>query len=187
MKEAKLGCIHALVFVKIFIPSSRLSSIVGITLFSGLLLGSLQERSFVKYSSPFTPLPLSERSIRIYAMSLSAVAYPDEETSLLRKRHVWLKKPDYPSINLQHWYSYPFRGEGWSMQSSKEKTARFLSSKFGHYSVLGLVSLDVLGIIAGEGAFKVQVEEAQAHALQTSSSVCSNANEANTVRIGMRL
>jgi hypothetical protein len=120
-------------------------------------------------------------------MFSSAIAYHDEETPLLRKRHVWLKKPDYPSINLQHWYSHPFRGEGWSMQSSREKTARFLSSKLGHYSVLGLVSLDVLGIISGEKALKVQAEEVQAHAQQISSSICSNANKANTVPIGTQL
>ena len=90
-------------------------------------------------------------------MSSSAVGHGDEEVPLLRKRHVRLKTPSYPSINLQHWYSHPFRGDGLSMQSSREKTARFLSSKFGHYSVLGLVTLDVLGIIAGQKAFKVRV------------------------------
>lgn len=34
------------------------------------------------------------------------------------------------------------------MQSTREKVKRFLSSKAGHYSVLTLVSLDVLGMIA---------------------------------------
>lgn len=90
-------------------------------------------------------------------MSSSAVDRGDEEAPLLRKRHVRLRMPDYPSINLQHWYSHPFRGEGLSMQSSRQKTARFLSSKIGHYSVLGLVILDVLGIIAGENVFKMGV------------------------------
>ena len=97
-------------------------------------------------------------------MSSSAVAYHDEESPLLRRRHAWLKKPNYPSINLQHWYSHPFRGEGLIARSSREKTARFLSSKVGHYSVLGLVILDVLGIIAGETPFMAQAKEVQAHA-----------------------
>ena len=88
-------------------------------------------------------------------MSSSAIDHGDEQAPLLRKRHVRLRTPHYPSINLQHWYSYPFRGEGWSMQTSRQRTARFLSSKIGHYSVLGLVTLDVLGIIAGKKAFKV--------------------------------
>src|SRR5215469_18930911 len=120
-------------------------------------------------------------------MSSSAVVYHDEEAPLLRKRHVWLKTPDYPSINLQYWYSHPFRGEGWSLQTCRQKTARFLSSKVGHYSVLGLVTLDVLGIITGEKTLKAHVEEVQAHAQQISSSICSNANKANTVPIGMLL
>jgi hypothetical protein len=73
------------------------------------------------------------------------------------------------------------------MRSGREKTAQFLSSKVGHYSVLGLVTLDVMGIIAGEKASKVRVREIQAHVQQTSSSICSNANKVNMVRIGTPL
>jgi len=121
-------------------------------------------------------------------MSSSAVDYGDEEAPLLRKRHVWLKTPEYPSINLQHWYSYPFRGEGLTVQNSREKTARFLSSKAGHYSVLGLVTLDVLGIIAGEKCYRVQAHEnSKADFQQISFLTCSNANEAEKAPSGTLL
>ncbi|KAF5976491.1 voltage-gated hydrogen channel 1 [Fusarium coicis] len=66
-----------------------------------------------------------------------------EEQPLLRRG-----KRRLPSLNIQHWYSHPFRGDPWSVRSTKEKTAQFLSSKAGHYSVLTLVSLDVLSMIA---------------------------------------
>ncbi|CAM1510966.1 Fc.00g084790.m01.CDS01 [Cosmosporella sp. VM-42] len=68
----------------------------------------------------------------------------DEEQPLLRLR----RKPGFPSLNLEHWYSYPLQGERWTMQNPREKTGRFLSSKTGHYSVLILVSLDLLAMIA---------------------------------------
>ncbi|KAF5599906.1 voltage-gated hydrogen channel 1 [Fusarium pseudoanthophilum] len=66
-----------------------------------------------------------------------------EEQPLLRRG-----KRRLPSLNIQHWHSNPFRGDPWSVRSTKEKTAQFLSSKAGHYSVLTLVSLDVLSMIA---------------------------------------
>lgn len=68
----------------------------------------------------------------------------DEEQPLLRHR-----RPPFHALNLQHWYSSPIDTERWAMQSTREKVKRFLSSKAGHYSVLTLVSLDVLGMIAG--------------------------------------
>ncbi|KAK7420764.1 hypothetical protein QQX98_002568 [Neonectria punicea] len=68
----------------------------------------------------------------------------DEEQPLLRHR----RKPKFPSLNIQHWYSRPASNERWTIQNTREKTARFLSSKYGHYSVLALVSLDVLSMIA---------------------------------------
>ncbi|CAG9941751.1 unnamed protein product [Clonostachys rosea f. rosea IK726] len=67
----------------------------------------------------------------------------DEEQPLLRHR-----RPPFHALNLQHWYSSPIDTERWAMQSTREKVKRFLSSKAGHYSVLTLVSLDVLGMIA---------------------------------------
>ncbi|KAI1061615.1 hypothetical protein LB506_011877 [Fusarium annulatum] len=66
-----------------------------------------------------------------------------EEQPLLRRG-----KRRLPSLNIQHWHSHPFKGDGWSVRSTKQKTAQFLSSKAGHYSVLMLVSLDVLSMIA---------------------------------------
>ncbi|KAM0211916.1 hypothetical protein ACHAQI_005069 [Fusarium lateritium] len=53
-----------------------------------------------------------------------------------------------PTLNLEHWHSHPFKGDRRTIESTREKTARFLSSKAGHYSVLTLVSLDVLSMIA---------------------------------------
>ncbi|KPM43917.1 hypothetical protein AK830_g2613 [Neonectria ditissima] len=70
----------------------------------------------------------------------------DEEQPLLRRR----MKSKFPSLNLQHWYSRPASRERWTIQNTREKTAGFLSSKYGHYSVLTLVSLDVLSMIAGK-------------------------------------
>lgn len=70
----------------------------------------------------------------------------DEEQPLLRHR----RKPESPSLNVQHWYANPLQGERWTVQNARQKTTRFLSSKTGHYSVLTLVSLDVLGMIAGK-------------------------------------
>ncbi|CAH0055738.1 unnamed protein product [Clonostachys solani] len=67
----------------------------------------------------------------------------DEEQPLLRQR-----RPPFHALNLQHWYSSPIDTERWAVQSTREKVKRFLSSKAGHYSVLTLVSLDVLGMIA---------------------------------------
>ncbi|EWG55162.1 hypothetical protein FVEG_13206 [Fusarium verticillioides 7600] len=66
-----------------------------------------------------------------------------EEQPLLRRG-----KRRLPSLNVQHWHSHPFRRDPWTVRSTKEKTAQFLSSKAGHYSVLTLVSLDVLSMIA---------------------------------------
>ncbi|KAI1025192.1 hypothetical protein LB505_009452 [Fusarium chuoi] len=66
-----------------------------------------------------------------------------EEQPLLRRG-----KRRLPSLNIQHWHSDPFRGDTWNVRSTKQKTAQFLSSKAGHYSVLTLVSLDVLSMIA---------------------------------------
>ncbi|KAF5977571.1 voltage-gated hydrogen channel 1 [Fusarium bulbicola] len=66
-----------------------------------------------------------------------------EEQPLLRRG-----KRRLPSLNIQHWHSHPFRGDPWSVRSTKQNTAQFLSSKAGHYSVLTLVSFDVLSMIA---------------------------------------
>ncbi|KAM0344769.1 hypothetical protein ACHAPU_007142 [Fusarium lateritium] len=66
-----------------------------------------------------------------------------EQQPLLRRGRARL-----PTLNLQHWHSHPFGGNQWNVQGTKQKTARFLSSKAGHYSVLTLVSLDVLSMIA---------------------------------------
>ncbi|GKU06344.1 unnamed protein product [Fusarium langsethiae] len=57
-------------------------------------------------------------------------------------------KARVPSLNLQYWHSSPFRQGGWNARTARAATARFLSSKAGHYSVLALVSLDVLSMIA---------------------------------------
>ncbi|KAH6893543.1 hypothetical protein B0T10DRAFT_482496 [Thelonectria olida] len=70
--------------------------------------------------------------------------HADEEQPLLRRR----AKPKFPTLNLQHWYSRPLANERWTLHNAREKTARFLSSKAGHYSVLVLVSLDVMSMIA---------------------------------------
>ncbi|KAH8714722.1 hypothetical protein BGZ61DRAFT_493100 [Ilyonectria robusta] len=68
----------------------------------------------------------------------------DEEQPLLG-HHTKLR---FPSLNLQHWYSHSHSREQWTLQNTKQKVAEFLSSKYGHYSVLTLVSLDVLSMIA---------------------------------------
>ncbi|RKL00755.1 hypothetical protein BFJ68_g12621 [Fusarium oxysporum] len=76
--------------------------------------------------------------------SIERVGSSLEEQPLLRPG-----KRRLPSLNIQHWHSHPFRGDAWSARSTKQKTVQFLSSKAGHYSVLTLVSLDVLSMIAG--------------------------------------
>lgn len=70
----------------------------------------------------------------------------DEEQPLIGHH----RKPRFPSLNLQHWYLHPHSREQWTLQNTKQKVAEFLSSKYGHYSVLTLVSLDVLSMIAGK-------------------------------------
>ncbi|CAG7563104.1 unnamed protein product [Fusarium equiseti] len=67
-----------------------------------------------------------------------------EQQPLLRHH----RKARLPALNLQHWQSHPFKGDQWSVRTTREATAQFLSSKAGHYSVLTLVSLDVLSMIA---------------------------------------
>jgi hypothetical protein len=52
-------------------------------------------------------------------------------------------------VYLENWFGHPFSGDGSTVRNARESVAFFLSSKAGHYSVLGLVTLDVLGIIAG--------------------------------------
>jgi len=73
----------------------------------------------------------------------------DEEQPLIRQRKGTGKKA-FASLNLQHWNSHPFRRETWTIRNTRENTKRFFSSKVGHYSVLGLVTLDVLSMIAGK-------------------------------------
>jgi hypothetical protein len=51
------------------------------------------------------------------------------------------------AINLQNWL-YPHHRH-FNFESSREACRHYLSSKAGHYFVLGLVSLDVSAIIAG--------------------------------------
>ncbi|KAF2670176.1 hypothetical protein BT63DRAFT_231286 [Microthyrium microscopicum] len=82
--------------------------------------------------------------------SSSVQFHPDTENAPLLRKKSWGApfKLDYASINLEHWYSHPFRGDGTMVSTTREKTRRLLSSKFGHYSVLTLVTLDVMGIIA---------------------------------------
>lgn len=70
----------------------------------------------------------------------------DEEQPLIGHQ----AKLRFPSLNLQHWYSHSHSREQWTLQNTKQKVAEFLSSKYGHYSVLTLVSLDVLSMIAGK-------------------------------------
>ncbi|KAG5656047.1 hypothetical protein KAF25_001617 [Fusarium avenaceum] len=67
-----------------------------------------------------------------------------EQQPLLRYRG----KSRLPTLNLEHWHSHPFKSDRQTIESTRQKTARFLSSKSGHYSVLTLVSLDVLSMIA---------------------------------------
>ncbi|KAF4987229.1 hypothetical protein FGRMN_10480 [Fusarium graminum] len=67
-----------------------------------------------------------------------------EQQPLLRHRG----RARLPTLNLQHWHSHPFKGNQWDVRGTKQKTAQFLSSKAGHYSVLTLVCLDVLSMIA---------------------------------------
>jgi len=81
---------------------------------------------------------------------MSSTAHDEEQTPLLRNRNrnTWLKSSGRRSVNVQNWFSLPLRGEGNAVRNTRESVACFLSSKAGHYSVLGLVTLDVLGIIA---------------------------------------
>ncbi|KAJ4026839.1 hypothetical protein NW752_001796 [Fusarium irregulare] len=80
-------------------------------------------------------------------MASTSVEHRDsalEQQPLLRHE----RKTRLPALNLQHWHSHPFKGDQWSVRTAKEATAQFLSSKAGHYSVLTLVSLDVMSMIA---------------------------------------
>ncbi|KAH7152630.1 hypothetical protein EDB81DRAFT_789410 [Dactylonectria macrodidyma] len=80
-------------------------------------------------------------------MSSSSVEHEqpaDEERPLLHRR----RKPRLPSLNLRHWNLHPHVPQQWTIQNTKQQTATFLSSKYGHYAILTLVSLDVLGMIA---------------------------------------
>jgi len=97
-------------------------------------------------------------------MSSSGVQYNDnvdEEQPLIRQRK-GIGRPEFASLNLQHWYSHPFQRERWSIRNTRENTKHFFSSKVGHYSVLGLVTLDVLSMIAG----KRQPYEANQHGIE---------------------
>ncbi|KAF4446598.1 Voltage-gated hydrogen channel 1 [Fusarium austroafricanum] len=79
---------------------------------------------------------------------MSTTAVESSESSLEQQPLLRQRKTRLPSLNIQHWHSHPFKGDQWSVRSTKQKTAQFLSSKTGHYSVLMLVSLDVLSMIA---------------------------------------
>jgi len=81
-------------------------------------------------------------------MSATAVSHEEEHSPLLRDRNRWLKSPGRPSVNLQNWFSHPPRSHDTTVRNTRQSVACFLSSKAGHYSVLGLVTLDVLAIIA---------------------------------------
>lgn len=89
---------------------------------------------------------LSHSRRRMSSTRVEYRRYDDEEQSLLRHG----RRLEFPSLNLQHWYSYPLEGERWTIQNIREKTTRLLSSKIGHYSVISLVCLDILGMVAGE-------------------------------------
>ncbi|KAF5566211.1 voltage-gated hydrogen channel 1 [Fusarium phyllophilum] len=79
---------------------------------------------------------------------MSSTSIENANSSLEEQPLLQRGKRRLPSLNVQHWHSHPFRGDPWSVRSTKQKTAQFLSSKAGHYSVLTLVSLDVLSMIA---------------------------------------
>jgi NADH:ubiquinone oxidoreductase subunit 3 (subunit A) len=64
----------------------------------------------------------------------------EEGQPLLRHR----SRYQYPDFNIQQWMAPYLSGI-----STRESTRRFLSSKYGHYSVLLLVSLDVSCIFLG--------------------------------------
>lgn len=57
-------------------------------------------------------------------------------------------------------------------RSFKQRTARFLASKAGHYSVLALVSLDIAGIFT---AFILQLFTCEGHIAPTSSAKAEKA------------
>ena len=54
--------------------------------------------------------------------------------------HIARLLPDRPSV--------PFSSGSFSLHTTRHQLQTFLSSKYGHYSVLALVSLDVAGIFA---------------------------------------
>jgi hypothetical protein len=70
----------------------------------------------------------------------------DEQAPLIRRGSNTSVNKKTRSINLENWL-YPHTN--FDFQSSREATRHYLSSKAGHYFVLGLVSLDVSAIIAG--------------------------------------
>ncbi len=82
-------------------------------------------------------------------MSSTAISHAEEQTPLLRGRNRWLKRAGRPTVNIQNWFGHPVKGDGTTVRNTRESVANFLSSRAGHYSVLGLVTLDVLGIITG--------------------------------------
>lgn len=69
----------------------------------------------------------------------------DEEAPLLQKKN-GCKAKNY--INFEHWIN-PHSAKH-VIQTTKEKTQHWLSSKAGHYFVLTLVALDVASIVAGK-------------------------------------
>jgi hypothetical protein len=104
------------------------------------------------YRIPSLPLRISTSTFLLIQSAMStttAISHVEEQTPLLRGLNRGLKSAARPSLNLQHWHSYTLLGDGSTVRNTREKVAHFLSSKPGHYSVLGLVTLDVLGIIAG--------------------------------------
>ncbi|KAG5804665.1 hypothetical protein H9Q74_010801 [Fusarium xylarioides] len=92
-------------------------------------------------------VPLSKRSTSVSG-EMSSTSIENANSSLEEQPLLRRGKRRLPSLNIQHWHSHPFKGDPWSVRSTKQKTAQFLSSKAGHYSVLTLVSLDVLSMIA---------------------------------------
>jgi hypothetical protein len=72
----------------------------------------------------------------------------DEEDPLLPKRPGHEVK-NY--INVQHWI-YPETAQH-VVHTTRDKVRHWLCSKAGHYFVLGLVGLDVAGIVAGKFLF----------------------------------
>jgi hypothetical protein len=83
------------------------------------------------------------------SMSSTAISQAEEQTALLRGRDRELKRGGLQLVNMQNWLSHPFGGDDTTARNTRERAAYFLSSKVGHYSVIGLVTLDILAIIAG--------------------------------------